>query len=318
MRRYGWTGCVWLALTVAGCWAAWGQNPGKSVQERLGYPANARLLIIHADDLGGAHAIDRASFEALEKGWITSASILVPCPWFPEAARWAKDHPEADLGIHLAITSEWTDYRWGPVSPSDQVPSLLDAQGYMPLTETVPAQHARPAEVERELRAQVERAQAFGVHVTHLDTHMGALMQSAALFDIYHRLGKSFGVPVLWHAAPGESAVPGVKLASEETLVDGVLQMQPEVPIDHWLDWYEKVLAPLKPGVYQLTVHLAYDDPEMRGATRNHPDWGAAWRQADLETVGSPEFRKFLKQQGFVLVGWKDLRKALPPGYAKP
>ena len=96
-----------------------------TVQERLGHPATARLLVIHADDLGMSHSVNRATFEALEKGWITSASILVPCPWFPEVARFAQSHPQADLGIHLALNSEWTTFRWGPLLRPD-VPSLLD------------------------------------------------------------------------------------------------------------------------------------------------------------------------------------------------
>src|SRR3979490_226621 len=119
---------------------------GKTVQERLGYPASTRLLVIHADDLGMNHSVNRATFEALEKGWITSASILVPCPWFPEVARWAKQHPHADLGIHLALTSEWTDLRWGPLSPSDKVSSLVDANGYLPLDTDVVTRNAKPAE----------------------------------------------------------------------------------------------------------------------------------------------------------------------------
>src|SRR5439155_20278276 len=105
-----------------------------------------------------SHTINRAIFEALEKGWVTSASILVPCPWFPEVARWAKAYPEADLGIHLALNSEWTEYRWGPVSTKNQAPSLLDSQGYMPLEEGEVVQQAKMSEVERELRAQVDRA----------------------------------------------------------------------------------------------------------------------------------------------------------------
>src|SRR5919206_3956466 len=100
-----------------------------TVQERLGHPASARLLLIHADDLGMSHAVNRATFEALEHGWITSASILVPCPWFPEVAAWARMHREADLGIHLALNSEWTTFRWGPISGRAAVPSLLDDQG---------------------------------------------------------------------------------------------------------------------------------------------------------------------------------------------
>src|SRR5258706_14352265 len=101
---------LWLSMPLLA------QPPIKTVQERLGYPATARLLVVHADDLGMNHSVNRATFEALEKGWITSASILVPCPWFPEVARWAKVHPNADLGIHLALTSECTDLRWDPVT----------------------------------------------------------------------------------------------------------------------------------------------------------------------------------------------------------
>src|SRR5882757_8266264 len=122
--------------------SAFGQNSKSTVQERLGYPASARLLMIHADDLGMARSVDKATFEALEKGWVTSASILVPCPWLAEVAHWTQSHPNADLGIHLALNSEWTSYRWGPVSPRDKVPSLLDEQGYMPLLETAVAQRA--------------------------------------------------------------------------------------------------------------------------------------------------------------------------------
>src|SRR5580658_3436092 len=122
--------CV-LVSCLAGLAAA--GRPAQTVQERLGYPASVRLLVIHADDFGMAHSVNRAISEALENGWVTSASILVPCPWFPEAAIWAKDHPNADLGVHLALNSEWMDFRWGPVSSKDRVPSLHDEQGYLPL-----------------------------------------------------------------------------------------------------------------------------------------------------------------------------------------
>src|SRR6201981_3985119 len=161
------------------------QTPMKSVQERLGYPANARLLILHADDYGMNHSVNRATSEALEKHWITSASILVPCPWFLEAANFAKAHPDADLGIHQALNSEWTQFRWGPVSSRDKVPSLLDDQNYLPLDTPDVVKNAKPAEVEAELRAQIERAQKFGVHVTHLDTHMGGLFQTPAFFSVF-------------------------------------------------------------------------------------------------------------------------------------
>ena len=284
---------------------------GKTVQERLGYPAAARLLVIHADDFGMSHTVNRAISESLEKGWITSASILVPCPWFPEVARWAKAHPDADLGIHLALNSEWNDYRWGPVSSKDKVPSLLDASGYLPLDTPEVGKNAKMPEVETELRAQIDRAQAFGIHLTHLDTHMGTVVSTPDLFQEYLKVGHSYGLPqLLVKQAPAEVS-SGLVPPANETLLDQLLQMTPGTDAAHWLDRYKEMLTPLKPGVYQLVVHLAYDDDEMRGATWDHPDWGAAWRQQDFNLVKSPEFQKFLKDQGFVLVTWKELARAL-------
>jgi hypothetical protein len=294
-----------LALLLV---AAGRDAPQATLQERLGHPANARLLVIHADDLGMAHSVNRATFEALENGWVTSASILVPCPWFAEVARWAQAHATADLGIHLALNSEWTGLRWGPLSPADAVPSLLDEQGYLPLL----AERARPAEVERELRAQIDRARAAGIHISHLDSHMAALFQSAPLLDTYRRLGAAYDLPVLLERVGerGGQRSQWASAASGEALVDQVVSIGPGVAPGEWSEAYEKILAPLPPGVYQLIVHLAHDDEEMRGATGDHPDWGAAWRQSDYDLVRSSRFKEFLREQGFVLVNWDELARA--------
>jgi len=283
-----------------------------TVQERLGYPASARLLVIHADDLGMSHSVNRATFEALEKGWITSASILVPCPWFPEVARWAKEHPSADLGIHLALTSEWTDLRWGPVSGASRVPSLVDANGYFPLDTPDVAQNAQMPDVEYELRSQIERAKNAGIPVTHLDMHMAGMVSSRELFGVYRKLGYDYQLPILLEQSGTHGPPAGISVPAGEATIDRVVTMEPGVASNDkdWLDWYKKLLTPLPPGVYDLIVHLAYDDEEMRGATWDHPDWGAAWRQRDFDTMKSAEFRQFLKDQGFVLVTWKELAKA--------
>jgi predicted glycoside hydrolase/deacetylase ChbG (UPF0249 family) len=309
-------GFVRLTATLLAAIALAAANPmlgeeSQTLQERLGYPPNARLLVIHADDLGMAHSVNRATFEALERGWITSASVMVPTPWFPEVVRFARTHPEADLGIHLTLNSEWIDYRWAPLSPRDEVSSLLDADGYLHLVEEPVIEKARLGEVERELHAQVQRARAAGIRVSHLDSHMATLFRTRPLFDIYRRVGAAAGVPLLierqgarggagaeWAASPGQG------------LVDRVVSIGPGVPIAEWPAAYETMLAPLPPGVYQLIVHLGYSDEELRGLTRDHPDWGAAWRQADLELVASERFRTFLKDQKFVLVSWRDLGRA--------
>jgi chitin disaccharide deacetylase len=312
----------WLLLTLclgsclSGFTQSQPQNQPKTLQDRLGYPASARLLIIHADDLGMNHTINRAAFEALEKGWITSASILVPCPWFPEVARWAKEHPNADLGIHLALTSEWTDYRWGPVSGPSRVPSLVDEHGYLPSDTPAVVGNAKVAEVESELRAQIDRALKAGIPVTHLDMHMAAMVSSPELFGAYRKMGNEFKLPILLEPSGQTHGAPaGVSVPADIIPLQRVITMEPGVPATEWLNWYKKQLAPLGPGVYQLIVHLAYDDEEMRGATWDHPDWGAAWRQRDLEMVKSAEFQQFLKGQGFVLVTWRGLGKALSKDY---
>jgi len=312
MERRSWT-AVWAPAAVIGLLLsapASGQPPASTTQERLGHPAGARLIVIHADDLGMAHSVNRATFEALEKGWITSASMLVPCPWFPEAARWARAHPAADLGIHLALNSEWTGFRWGPVSGASAVPSLLDADGYLPLVEPTVVQQAKPAEVERELRAQIDRARAAGVRLTHLDSHMGTLFGSPALFDVYRRLGAAYDLPLLMERTGDRGEASGFTPGAQaDALVDRVVSIEPGVSPAGWPAAYEKMLAPLPPGVYELIVHLAHDDDEMRGATSDHPDWGAAWRQSDFDLVGSAWFRDFLRSHGFVPVKWSELAR---------
>ncbi len=292
-------------LTLSVATSAQSVAPPKSVPERLGYSANARLLVIHADDFGMSHSVNRAIEEALEKRWVTSASILVPCPWFPEAARWAKAHPDADLGIHLALNSEWTTLRWGPVSAQPKGSSLLDADGYLPLTTDYVASPAKISDVETETHAQVDKAKAAGVNLTHLDTHMGAIVTTPDLFKAYISLGQAYNLPLLLDSR-AEAIAPG------SVLLNQLLQMNRGTPKSEWLDAYRKMLAPLPPGSYQLIVHLAYNDDEMQGATYDHPDWGAEWRQNDFDLVRSAEFQKFLKDQGFILVAWKDLARALP------
>src|SRR6202158_5124559 len=205
---------ICISLVCATCLVL-AQNVTPTAQQRLGYPASARLLVIHADHLASNHSVNRATFEALENGWITSASILVPCPWFPEVARWAKQHPNADLGIHLALTSEWTDLRWGPVSGAGRVPSLVDANGYFPLDTPDVAQNAKMPEVEYELRSQIDRAKNAGIPLTHLDTHMAGMVSSGELFGVYRRLRDEYKLPILLEPS-GTHGLPAGSFVSRE------------------------------------------------------------------------------------------------------
>src|ERR1041385_5722793 len=165
--------------------------------ERGGDPRDAKRRISHADDLGFAHSADAASFDALNSGAITSASIMMPTPWVTEVAAYAKAHPDADLGLHLTLTSEWQTYRWDGLAPTDKVPSLYDADGTLPNDEAIVAKRAKPEEVERELRAQVERALALGIKPTHLDSHMGALFTKPELVAAYVQVAHDYHLPFL-------------------------------------------------------------------------------------------------------------------------
>lgn len=284
----------------------------KTVAERLGYKADARLLVLHADDVGMMHSVNRATIEALNNKWISSASILVPCPWFPELARYAREHPEWDLGIHLALTSEWTPIRWRPMAFGASGSSLTDRDGYLPGTPDTVLPQASHAEIERELRVQIDAARTAGIQITHLDTHMWAAGRIAP--EVYLKLGREYGVPVLMDHDVLQP--PGVEPGS--VLIDRVLGLAPGTPAEQWVAAYENLLRPLPAGVYQLIVHLAYADEEIKAATYDHPDWGAQWRQNDFDLVRSPEFQKFLKDQGFVLISWRDLAKALPSDWKQP
>src|SRR5688572_28910888 len=166
-----------------------------NLAQRLGYPSDAKLLIIHGDDLGMAHSVNAASIRALEHGMVNSGSIMVPAPWFPEIAAWARKNPDADLGLHLTLTSEWTTYRWGPVLSRGVVPTLFDKDGYLYLTEDVAAANIDPREAEAEVRAQIEKARAFGIQPTHLDSHMRTLHQNTALFEVQLRMAREYKIP---------------------------------------------------------------------------------------------------------------------------
>src|SRR5215216_2037983 len=284
----------------------------KTVAERLGYPRDAKLLIVHADDLGMAHSVNAATMKAFETGLVNSGSIMVPCPWLSEIAAFARANPQADLGLHLTLTSEWTSFRWGPVTPRARVTSLLDKDGYFYLTETEAAAHATPKEVELEITAQIERARALGIQPTHLDSHMGTLYQNKALFEVFLRVARSQKLPVrvarAWFART--DFLPST-LSPNDVYIDRILDINTAVAPNDWARFYSDAISKLEPGVTEVVIHLAYDDAEMRGATFNHPDWGAAWRQRDFEFFTSDVFRKLLQDNQIKLITWREIGKLI-------
>ncbi len=287
------------------------QAQSKTVAARLGYPPDSKLLIIHADDLAVAHSEDAASFDALDRRAVTSASIMVPCPWLTEVAAYAKAHPDADLGLHLTLTSEWKTDRWGPVESRDKVPGLLDPDGYL-WPEVAPAiQHIKADEAEREIRAQIEHAMAMGIHPTHLDSHMGTLFARPDLMAVYVKVAHVYKLPFLGVLTPNLPPEVKALFSDNDVLLDSVIIANPGVQPANWKKFYLNAIKNLKPGLTEIIVHLAHDDAESQAVMVDHPDYGAAWRQRDYDAVTSPEFKKVLEDNHIVLVRWSDLKKLL-------
>jgi hypothetical protein len=291
------------------CLYSYGQS--KNLAEKLGYPKDAKLLIIHADDAGFTHSADSAIMLAFEKGDITSASIMVPCPWFPEIAAFAKKHPEMDWGIHLALTSEWKYYKWKGVAPSSETPSLLDKNGYLYETDAGVAMYVKVEDAEKEMRAQIEKARAYGIKITHIDTHMGSALVSAEMAKMYQRLGREYGLPALVSVSYVKMLAPQLVSAIDTSgvNVESLMMATTMTPADKWKNFYNYNLEHLKPGLNELIVHLGFDDDELRAVTAGYIDYGSAWRQQDYNYVTSDEFKAELKKVGVYLVTWGAIQK---------
>src|ERR1700678_1170822 len=235
----------------------------QTLAERLGYPPGTKLIVVHADDLGETHSVNAAAIKALEGGTINSASLMVPCPWFPEMADYAKSHPDGDFGLHLTLTSERVYYRWGPVAPADKVPSLVDQNGYFH-HDWEKGQPINAREVEIELRAQIERALAMGVRPTHLDSHQYRLiMNGKELFDVMLRLAHEYKLPVFvtreWFA---EHPYLQASLGPSDIVLDHTVTIEPGIPPEKWADFYVTALKNLKPRATEFASHTCYDDEE--------------------------------------------------------
>jgi predicted glycoside hydrolase/deacetylase ChbG (UPF0249 family) len=301
-----------LLLLFAGAPEVPAQTNGKSLAEKLGYPHDAKLLIVHADDVGVTHSVNAATIKALDSGLVNSASIMVPCPWFPEIADYAKSHPDIDFGLHLTLTSERVYYRWGPVASKDKVPSLIDENGYFHHDWSA-ATKISPREVELELRAQIDRAYAMGIRATHLDSHQYRLYQNdKELFEVALRVAHDYKLPIFvvrdWFA---DRPYLESSLTPADIVLDHTVTIPPDVPPDKWTEFYKTALKNLQPGVTEFVIHVAFADDEMKAATRERGTWGAAWRQRDFDFFTSQEFRQLLREHNIKLITWRELARAI-------
>lgn len=290
-------------------------NKLTTLRQGLGVSEHTKLLIIHADDAGLSHAENRGTIDALEKGSVNSYSMMVPCPWFYEIAAFARLNPHIDHGIHLTLTCEWHTYKFGPVLSKYKVPSLVDKDGYFYKTRQEVLAHADLDELKSELCAQIDRALSFGLQPTHLDSHMYTLGASSEFLQVYRDLGQRYKLPVMLNSglihemshlktiaskASNELWIDHLYLGDFQNFENGTLA-----------DYYANVIQSLKPNLNMIIIHPAYDDPEMRSITKNHPNFGAAWRQIDLDFFTSSHCRELLENAGVQMISWKEIRDHL-------
>jgi predicted glycoside hydrolase/deacetylase ChbG (UPF0249 family) len=285
-----------------------------SVVSRLGLPRGTRAAIVHADDIGMCHAANVAFWEDQAFGIVTGGSVMMPCPWVPEMASWCRAHPEADVGVHLTLTSEWEGYRWRPISTCDPASGLVDEQGYMWRSVEALHRHMDPAAAIAELRAQVALALELGIDVTHVDTHMGALAHPQ-LVPAYVALMREYQIPAMMpRLSASDLQTQGIDeqtgqlwartwetLAANGTpLLDRVVTT---LAVGHELETYQQGFARLPAGLSHVIVHPAAPGYEVEVITDSAPQ-----RMADYRMMLNPQLKAYLAEQGICLVGYRQLR----------
>jgi len=278
------------------------------------FPSNSKFLIIHADDAGLSHSENLATIETLKNGSVNSYSIMVTCPGFEEIANFAINNGQFDYGIHLTLTCEWKNYKWGPVLPVNEVQSLVDANGHFYKSKDDFNKSANPPEIKNELKAQIEKALTLGLQPTHLDCHMYSLGVNTVFFEIYKELGVEYGLPVFLSKQIIESFDLKAEryISNDDFYIDKVLIGNYEVfEKGNLFDYYTNLLNNVKKGLNILLLHPAINNAEMRDICVDHPNFGAQWRQTDLDFITSDHCKELLKKNDIKLITWGDIKKEL-------
>lgn len=296
-----------------GALLSYGQSE-MSLGEHLGYQKDTKLLIIHADDIGVSHAVNKASFAAFESGAISSGSIMVPCPWLLEVVDFSKENPQFDLGLHLTLTAEWDQYKWDGVSSSNEIQSLLNERNHFYNNTVDVRKYADAEEVRSEIQAQIDYAKQLGIQPTHLDSHMGALSVRQDIAKVYLEVGEKNKIPVFLP----KLLQPMVNLMDFDQ--KNLVWVERYYMLDgntldrtKWPDFYYDVIDDLQPGLNVLLVHLGIDNEELQAVTVNHPAFGATWRALDLTVLESQEFKERLLQNKIEVIQWRDIKKHVYP-----
>jgi chitin disaccharide deacetylase len=269
----------------------------------LGYPPDARLLIINADDFGMCHAVNEAVAGILREGVVRSTTLMVPCPWMLHAVHFLRDHPEIAFGVHLTALSEWVDYRWGPVTPKEKVPSLIDEAGYFYNFEAMPGFLARVSlrELEMEFRTQIEFVLAAGLRPSHLDWHALRIGDRGDIFGLLLGLARDYGLALRVAGRPWIEKVQSLGLpANDYDFLDSYL-LDPASKADR----YAERLRDLPAGLSEWAVHPGLDNSELFAIDPG----GSHIRQADFDFFTSRQAKNIIAEEGIILLDYRALQE---------
>ncbi|MBI3151365.1 MAG: polysaccharide deacetylase family protein [Chloroflexi bacterium] len=286
---------------------------------KLGYSETDRLVITHTDDIGMCQAAVQAFKNLWVFGTITSGAVMVPCPWFPATAQMCRENPDMDMGVHATLNAEWTNYRWGPVSTRDQASGLMDADGYFHQWQEAVYQNAQPEAVDAEVNAQIERALAAGIDVTHVDSHMGTIMNSkfvqsyiqAASGRLLPNMLPRLDAKGIEMMGVGEREImeyaPIMEMLESMGVptLNGIMSMPLDQP-NGQLEIAKNLLGELAEGITHFILHPSVDTPELRSIC---PDWES--RVANYNTFMSDELKKFYEREDIKLIGYRKIRDAM-------
>lgn len=295
--------------------------------ERLGYPADAKVLILHVDDIGMSYDSNLGAIKAMQHGVANSLSMMMPCGWVPGFLSFLKQHPETDAGLHLTLTSEWENYRWGPLAGKPTVPSLVDDQGAMWGSVNGTVQHASADEIEKEIRAQLDRSRTMGWEPTHLDSHMGVLFANQAFFMRYLKVGIEEHIPVLFPGGhntlineegnrgftPEIAATIGKQLWNAGLPViddlysstydwNGTKHMTDEELRNYKTEKYIALIDRAKPGITEIIMHCTEPTEVFK-----HISSSTNTRKGDLLAMTDPILKKYLSDNHIILTTWREL-----------
>ncbi len=297
------------------------------VLERLGYGENDRVAIIHADDIGMCQASIAAFEELYDFGLVSSGAVMVPCSWFPSVIDFVKRNRDADLGVHLTITSEWSKYRWGPISTRNPNSGMIDEEGYFHRTSAEVQKHGKVDAVTREIETQILRAVQSDWQPTHADTHMGAVAHMKFM-KMYIQLAIKYNLPPMmlrldeegWRQMSQSNRGPDLDDLAIQTAVQLVQSLEAMgiplldsitgMPLDgdpaNRMQDAKDAFDKLEPGITHFVIHPSTDTPELRAIA---PDW--ACRVADYETFQKEELRQYIDDIGIHVIGYRTLKELM-------